>query len=73
MHSWFRINKFQQVVVEGCVGRGFSMGLREKRPCLPELVFYHISQKLWERLWSRDHSCLKTEVWGKQGHAPGKN
>ena len=27
--SWFSINKCQQVVVEGCVDRGFSMGLRE--------------------------------------------
>ena len=27
--SWFSINKCQQVVVEGCVGKGFSMGLRE--------------------------------------------
>ena len=32
------------------------------------IVLYHV-RKLWERHASRDHSCLKTEVRGKQGHA----
>ena len=30
-------------------------------------------QKLWERIAPRDHSCLKTEVVGKQGHALRRN
>ena len=32
------------------------------------IVLYYV-RKLWESLTSRDHSCLKTEVGGKQGHA----
>ena len=36
------------------------------------IVLYHV-RKLRERLASRDHSCLKTEVGGKQGHALRKN
>ena len=36
------------------------------------IVLYHV-RKLCERLASRDHSCLKTEVGGKLGHAPRRN
>ena len=36
------------------------------------IVLYHVG-KLWERLASRDHSCLKTEVGGKLGHALHRN
>ena len=30
-------------------------------------------RKLWRILASQDHSCLKTEVGGKQGHALRRN
>ena len=36
------------------------------------IVLYHV-KKLWERLVPRDHSCLKTEVGGKQRHALHRN
>ena len=36
------------------------------------IVLYHI-RKLRESLASRDHSCLKTEVGGKQEHALRRN
>ena len=36
------------------------------------IVLYHV-RKLWESLASRDHSCLKTEVRGKQEHALRRN
>ena len=35
-------------------------------------VLYHVRNP-WERLASRDHSCLKTEIGGNQGHALRKN
>ena len=36
-------------------------------------IVLYLVRKLWERLASRDHSYLKTEVGGKQGHALRKN
>ena len=36
------------------------------------IVLFHVT-KLWERLVSWEHSCLKTDVGGKQGHALHRN
>ena len=35
-------------------------------------AYYH-DRKLWDRLASRDHSYLKTEIGDKQGHALRRN
>ena len=42
------------------------------QPNYVSIVLYHV-RKLWERLASRNHSCLKTEVGSKQGHALHRN
>ena len=48
-------------------GNGFGLSAN-----YVSIVLYHV-RKLWERLASRNHSWLKTEVGGEQGHALRRN